>query len=51
MAVDLHVSQDSDHDFDCKLKVFWDHESLGIQQNEATVYDELENNIRFNGDR
>jgi len=51
MAVDAYVSQDGDHELDCKLKMFWDLESLGIKQNEATVYDEFENSIRFNGDR
>jgi len=51
MAVDAYVSQDSDHELDCKLKMFWDLESLGIKENEATAYDNFENNIRFNGDR
>ena len=51
MTVDTHVSQDSDQELDKKLKRFWDLESLGIQPNEATVYDEFENSIQFNGER
>ena len=51
MTVDTHVSQDSDQELDKKLKTFWDLESLGIQPNEATVYDEFENTIQFNGER
>ena len=33
MAVDTHVSQDSDQELDERLKMFWDLESLGIQRN------------------
>ena len=51
MAVDTHVSQDSDQELDKRLKMFWDLESLGIQPNEATVYDEFESSIQFNGKR
>jgi len=32
MAVDAYMSQDSDHMLDCKLKMFWDLESLGIKE-------------------
>lgn len=49
IAVDVYVSQDSDHELDCKLK-----DVLGpcnFNKNEATVYDEFENSIQFNGDR
>ena len=31
--------------------MFWDLESLGIQPNEATVYDEFESSIQFSGKR
>ena len=51
MAIDMHVSQDNDQELDKKLKMFWDLESLGIQPNEATVYDEFESSIQFNGER
>ena len=49
MAVDTHVSQDSNQQLDKRLKMFWDLESLGIQPNEATVYDEFKSSIQFNG--
>ena len=51
LTVDTHVSQDSDQELDEKLKTFWDLESLGIQPNKTTVYDEFENTIQFNGER
>ena len=51
MAVDTHVSQDSDQELDKRLKMFWDLESLGIQPNEATVYDKFESSIQLNGKR
>ena len=50
MAVDMHISEDN-QDLDHKLKMFWDLEAIGIQPNEATVYDEFENTIQFNGER
>ena len=31
--------------------MFWDLESLGIQKNKVSVYDEFESTIRFNGER
>ena len=51
MAVNMYVSEDNDQDLDHKLKMFWDLEAIGIQPNEATVYDEFESTIQFNGER
>ena len=51
MAVDAYTLQDSDRELDCKLKMFWDLESLGILKDEVTVYDEFKSTIRFNGKR
>ena len=51
MAVDMHISEDNDQDLDHKLKMFWDLEAIGIPPNEATVYDEFESTIQFNGER
>jgi len=51
MAVDMHISEDNDQDLDHKLKMFWDLGAIGIQPNEATVYDEFESTIQFNGER
>ena len=51
MTTDAYVSQDTDQELDRKLKLFWDLESLGIRPNEATVYTEFENTIRFSGGR
>jgi len=47
MANDAHVSPDIDQQLNKKLNL----ESLGIQLNEVTVYDEFESTIHFNGER
>ena len=51
LTIDTHEPQDADRELDKKLKMFWDLESLGIQKNEVSVYDEFESTIRFNGKR
>eukprot|EP00795_Rhopilema_esculentum_P003197 gene3197-1511_t len=40
-----------DEDLKHDLKMFWDYETLGIKENEPSVYDEFLNNVEFLNDR
>ena len=45
----LHIthSSDSSNSLDNSLKAFWELESLGIKQDEPSVYEEFTKNIKF----
>ena len=49
----LHIlhSSDSSSSLDSSLKAFWELESLGIKQDEPSVYEEFKKNIEFKNGR
>ena len=51
LKVDTLVPEESSQSLDRRLKMFWDLESLGINQSEPDVYSQFEKQISFNENR
>ena len=51
LAVDVYQPQEEKQDLDSQLKKFWDLESMGINPEECSVYDEFEKEIIYKNNR
>jgi len=47
LSVDAYTTDNSLHELDITLKMFWDLESLGVKHDETSVYQGFQKDIRF----
>ena len=51
MMIDACVPEESLQELDNRLKMFWDLESFGVNQNESSVYQEFQKEVTHKGNR
>ena len=51
MMIDAYVPEGSSQELDNRLKMFWDLESFGINQNESSVYQEFQKEVTHKDNR
>jgi len=51
LLVDAYVPENSPQDLDGRLKMFWDLKSLGVRQDESSVYQDFQKEITYKNQR
>ena len=51
MMIDAYVPEESSQELDNRLKMFWDLESFGVNQNESSVYQEFQKEVTHKGNK
>ena len=51
MMIDAYIPEECLQELDGRLKMFWDLESFGVNQNESSVYQEFQKEITHKGNR